>query len=381
MTSKERMIMTLSHKEPDKIPLDIGSAKTTGISYIAYKNFLKYKGWEKKDKEPKILDQVQQLALVHENVLKAIGVDTRGLIPSSPSNQKIEFKTDSGYIHFTDEWGIEWRMPEKGGHYFDMITHPLIEKTSLDVWPDPVDDSRMADFSSRILELKENGDQAILMHGVSAGIFELSLRLRGFEQFFMDIALSPSLACGILDKVVEIKCGFWEKALEKYGNEILVAVEADDLGTQNSLLISPDMYRQILKPRHKKLFSFIKKKAPHVKVFLHSCGAIMPLIPDLIETGIDILNPVQVSARGMEPLLLKKEFGDVLTFWGGGIDTQRILPNGTVQEVRDEVERRIHELAPGGGFVFNTVHNIQSDVPPENIEAMLGTFEKFKNYK
>jgi len=146
------------------------------------------------------------------------------------------------------------------------------------------------------------------------------------------------------------------------------------------LLISPEMYRKFVKPRHKRLFSFIKQKAPHIKVFLHSCGAIKPLIPDLIEAGVDILNPVQVSARDMDPRALKKEFGDALTFWGGGIDTQRVLPFGTPQEVRDEVKRRIEELAPGGGFIFNTIHNIQADVPPQNIEAMLETFKEYAVY-
>ena len=218
------------------------------------------------------------------------------------------------------------------------------------------------------------------MHGVSAGILEMALRLRGFEQLFMDFVLDPELVCGLLDRIVEIKSVFWQEALEQVGDEVLVAIEADDLGTQNSLLISPDMYRQYVKPRHKKLFSFIKSKAPHIKVFLHSCGAVKPLIPDLIEAGVDILNPVQVSASNMDTKVLKKEFGDVLTFWGGGVDTQRVLPFGTPHEVREEVKRRIDDLAPGGGFVFNTIHNIQADVPPENIEAMLETLERYGKY-
>jgi len=154
-------------------------------------------------------------------------------------------------------------------------------------------------------------------------------------------------------------------------------VEADDLGTQHSLLLSPEMYRSFLKPRHARIVSLIKKIAPGVKVFLHSCGAVRPLIPDFIEAGFDILNPVQVAADGMESRQLKKDFGDCLTFWGGGVDTQHTLPHGTPGQVADEVRRHIEDLAPGGGFVFNAIHNIQGDVPPQNIEAM---FEALRLY-
>lgn len=385
MTSKERLQMTLNHKEPDKIPLDIGSTKMSGISMNAYKNLIKYKGWESLDNDPKILDPVQQLALVNEDILRKIGVDTRGLLPTAPSNYKAEYTELENYIKFTDEWGVDWRMPKENGFYFDAYTQPLsgdisfsdLEKYN---WPDPKDDSRTAQFQSRVSELKKNGDFGFVLHGVTSGVMEMAQRLRGFEQIFMDFALEPDLACAILDKVVEIKCGYWEKALDLVGDDVLVAVEADDLGTQNSLLISPQMYRDFLKPRHKALFSFIKKKAPHIKVFLHSCGAIKPMIPDLIDAGVDILNPIQVGASDMDTKALKKEFGDCLTFWGGGIDTQNVLPFGTPNEVKDEVKRRIEDLAPGGGFVFNTIHNIQADVPPQNIEAMLDTLYKYGIY-
>ncbi|HHY25045.1 MAG TPA: hypothetical protein GX527_12585 [Clostridiaceae bacterium] len=247
-------------------------------------------------------------------------------------------------------------------------------------WPNPLDNTRIAQFPNRIEDSRKQGDYAFVMHGICAGLLEMALRLRGFEQLFMDFVLDPGLVCGILDKVLEIKTAYWEKALELVGKDVLVAIEADDLGTQNSLLISPDLYRKFVKPRHKKLFSFIKEKAPHIKVFLHSCGAIKPLIPDLIEAGVDILNPVQVSANGMNTKELKRDFGDILTFWGGGIDTQKVLPFGSPKEVREEVKRRIDDLAPGGGFVFNTIHNIQADVPPENIEAMLEAFERYGIY-
>ena len=154
----------------------------------------------------------------------------------------------------------------------------------------------------------------------------------------------------------------------------------DDLGTQGGPLISPDMYRRLIKPRQQELFSFIKKKAPHAKIFFHSCGSVYHFIGDLIEAGVDILNPVQVAAADMDSKRLKKEFGNDVVFWGGGVDTQRVLPYGTPQEVRDEVKRRLDDLAPSGGFVFATVHNIQGDVPPENIVAMWETLQEYGSY-
>ncbi|HOJ09391.1 MAG TPA: uroporphyrinogen decarboxylase family protein [Clostridiales bacterium] len=381
MVSVERVRAAINHQEPDRIPLDLGSTKMTGISIKAYKNFIKYKGWQELDENPEILDQVQQLALVREGVLEKLGVDTRGLIPSAPSNCKTEYREVGDYIEFTDEWGVGWKKPITGGYYFDMTSHSMSGEMNLSqlddfTWPDPLDETRTAQFPTRIEEIKKHGDYAFLMHGVSAGILEMALRLRGFEQFFMDLILDPGLVCGILDRLVEIKMAYWGKALEKVEKDVLVAIEADDLGTQNSLLISPDMYRKFVKPRHKELFSFIKDKVPGIKVFLHSCGAIKPLIPDLIEAGVDILNPVQVSASNMNTKDLKKEFGDVLTFWGGGIDTQKVLPFGSPDQVKEEVKRRIDDLAPGGGFVFSTIHNIQADVPPQNIEAMFEVLEQ-----
>ena len=158
-----------------------------------------------------------------------------------------------------------------------------------------------------------------------------------------------------------------------------VVQEADDLGSQNNMLISPQMYRQYVKPRHRELFDFIHRKTD-AKIFIHSCGSFREVIPDLIEVGVDIINPVQFNAAHMDSMGLKKDFGKELVFWGGGVDTQRILPKGTVTDVRDCVKRQIEALAPGGGFVFNTVHNIQSDVPPQNIVAMWEALQEYGEY-
>jgi uroporphyrinogen decarboxylase len=182
---------------------------------------------------------------------------------------------------------------------------------------------------------------------------------------------NPALAEALLDIVCENKMRYWRRALELVGKNVMMVSEADDLASQDRLLISPELYRKLIKPRHTRLFTFIKQSTDaDVKIFYHCCGDIAPLIPDLIESGIDILNPVQVSSTHMNTRELKRLYGEDITFYGGGVDTQRVLPFGTAQEVRDEVRRRVDDLAPGGGFIFNTVHNIQADVPPENILAM-----------
>jgi uroporphyrinogen decarboxylase len=200
--------------------------------------------------------------------------------------------------------------------------------------------------------------------------------MRGYEQFYIDLALNQSWAAYMIDRMVEFKCAFWERALGEVGDLVDVVIEADDLAGQHSLLLSPDSYRKLIKPRHGRLFRFIKEQAP-VKLFLHSCGAVRPLIGDFIEAGIDILNPVQLSAADMDLPELKQEFGRDLVFWGGGVDTQGILGSGTPEEVQADVRRNIEALAPGGGFVFAAVHDIQANVPPENVMAMWQAWRDF----
>jgi uroporphyrinogen decarboxylase len=204
--------------------------------------------------------------------------------------------------------------------------------------------------------------------------------MRGYENFFCDLAGNRPLAEAFCDKITELKMRYWEKALPLVGDLVDVIQEGDDYGGQNGLQVSPQLWREVFKPRLAQLIPHIKKCAPHVFIFFHSCGSIHEIILDLIEVGVDILNPVQVGATNMDSQQLKKEFGDDLSFWGGGVDTQSVLPNGTPQQVRDEVKRRIDDFAPGGGFVFNTVHNIQADVPPENILAMREALREFGGY-
>ncbi len=380
MTSSERVLTALQHKEPDRVPLDLGGSFVTGITAEAYSNLIDYLGLD--TQEVVISEMTHQLAQVDESLLEKFQVDTRGLAPQFPSGWTFAGEEDDRYRYFTDEWGIVWRMPKKNGLYYDMYRHPLADITSqsdLDgfAWPDPEDPVRLKGLKEKAKHLTNEKQVCVVFDHMSAGFFELGGWLRGYANWFMDLAGNPKLAERILDITLDIRMRFLDKALDELKGDIMVLIEYEDLGSQKGPLISPAMYRKFVKPRQKKLYSFIKKKAP-VYIFLHSCGSIYELIPDIIETGVDILNPLQFNTPNMDTLKLKKEFGDVLTFWGGGIDTQQTLPKGNTMQVRDEVKRQIDILSPGGGFVFSTVHNIQPDVPPENIVAMMEAFLDYR---
>ena len=380
MNSREKVLAALWHKEPDCIPFDLGSTGITGIHKLAYHNLLSY--LRIKEPETQIIDIITQSVSVDEDLLQRFDVATRGVRPRHSSNWSLRIQEDNKYKYFWDEYGIKWAMPKEGGLYYDMTYYPLKSVTIGEIeaypWPDPQDPARVAGLREEVEKL--TGDYAIVLTGPGEGLFERSLWMRGFKGFYVDLIRDPSLAVSLLDQLTDFRIRFWDLLLDEVGDLAHVVVEADDLATQTGPMISPALYRRYIKPRHKRVFSFIKEKAPHVYIFLHSCGAVYNLIPDLIEVGVDILNPVQVSAAKMDTKQLKKEFGDALSFWGGGIDTQRVLPRGTTDEVRSEVKRRIDDLAPGGGFIFAAVHNIQPDVPPENIIAMWEALQEYGVY-
>ncbi len=384
-TSEERVNLALNHTEPDHVPFDLGSTANTGIHIDAYKNLLLHLGIEKE--EFPILNFVQQTALIHEDVLKRLKVDIRGLISKAPKNWKLKLLTEGEYKYFVDEFGIKWRMPIKNGYYYDPLDSPLsegiINKERIDNynWPKANDVSRIEGLEKQAKEWMSDVHTAILMEEFGAEIFDAPFWLRGTENFYLDLAANPQIACYLMDKMVELQMEYWKMIIEKLGEYISIVRLGDDLGAQNTTRISPEMYRKYVKPRQKKLFSFIKRESKkRIYIFLHSCGSIYEIIPDFIEIGVDILNPVQVSAANMDSKKLKREFGDFLTFWGGGVDTQYILASGTPQQVRDDVKKRLDDFAPGGGFIFNPVHNIQFDVPPENFVAMWETWLEYGKY-
>jgi len=384
MNSRERMLTTLAHKEPDRVPFDLGGTVNTGIHRVAYSNLLTHLGLES-SKVP-VANLATQVAQVSEEVFRRLGVDVRGFWTKPPPNWVTEIKDTGDHWITVDEFGLKKAMPKRSGLYFDVCERPLegtvtVKEIGEYPWPDFKDKRRLDGLRDKMQNMSHDDmDVAILMNTFYVGILEFGEYVRGYHDFFIDLAKNSPVAERLLDIATDMRIQYWEIVLDRVGDLVDVVAEGDDLGMQNGLIISPKTYRTLIKPRHKRIFSFIKKKAPHVNIHFHSCGAIYDLIPDLIEIGVQSLNPVQVSAAKMDTKALKREFGDVLTFWGGGVDTQRVLPYGTPKEVRQEVRQRIDDLAPGGGFVFSAVHAIQPDVPPENIIAMLEALQDYGRY-
>lgn len=364
MNPRERLMRSLNHEEPDRVPIDMGTA-VSSIHIDAYKRLKKHLGMV--NNKPRIIDKMQQVVEVEEAVLQRFSVDTRQLfIKSATPWQKLP---DGNYVN---EWGIKLKKP-KGSHYYDMYEHPLSEVMVEDLdsynWPDPDDPKRVQGLKEKAKELYHNTDYAIVLNGFGECMFGLPSWLRGHAQFYMDLISNKAFVSKLLDRLLEIELRLAKNVLEATGRYVQVVRVSDDLGTEQGPIVSPAIYREMIKPRQKKLYQYIKENSG-AKLLLHSCGSVYYLIPDFIEIGVDALNPVQVSARNMETKRLKQQFGEKITFWGGGCDTQYVLPLGTEAELREEVERRIEDLAPGGGFVFTPVHNIQYDVPPEKICAL-----------
>ena len=383
MNSRQRLLTTLNHQEPDHIPLDLGSTQVTGIHRVAYITLRQALGLA--PVEPQICDYIQGLALPDDDLIQRLGVDMRGLFPLNSHNWRVREEEAGDYWEYHDEWGITHRRPRPDGLYYSIVQSPLNrpELTAQDIqnhpWPNLADPQRIAGLRQQAERYRDAG-YAVVLKDPFAGIFEMSQRIMGMENCLLLMATDKSLIGALFDKLVELKLSFWETALPQLADVVDVISQADDYGTQTSQLISPAMFRQQIKPRWQVIFSRLQQLAPQVKQFFHSCGNVRPLLPDFIELGVQILNPVHIRATGMEPRQLKRDFGDALVFWGGGVDTQGVLPNGTPQQVKDDVRRNIEALAPGGGYVFNTIHNIQADVPPENIIAMWEALQEYGVY-
>jgi len=373
---RERILTALNHKEPDKVPIDLGATENTTITRIAYINLRRSLGMVD-DREPYIINRQMDAVFPANDILKLFQVDTRPVRPSSSWKAKTREMPDDS---FYDELNIRWR---KVGYYYDMVEHPMesytLEQIIKAPSPDPFELGRLDGVKEYARNLYEDTDYAIVVGHICWGPFELGCALRGFEQFLIDLGSDPVLARTILDKNLELAIRFWDAYLSEVGDYVQVVAQGDDMGMQTGSIISPRMYRQFIKPLHKKLFDFIHSKT-NAKIFLHSCGSVYNLIPDLIEIGVDILSPVQFTAANMDLGRLKKEFGKDLSFWGGGVNTQRVLPFGSLDEIKDDVRRNIEILAPGGGFVFVPVHNIQADIAPERIRAVYETILEVRDY-
>jgi uroporphyrinogen decarboxylase len=389
MNSRERIQTTLSHREPDRIPYDLAGTTVTSITKNAYLRAMQFRGFSTEIGDDEI-DPIQQIVTPVEENLLHLKSDTRRLGAQRITDFRNTKRVKGNVLEVTDYYGCNWKFVKGKDLYFHLVSSPL-ENTdllsgSLPFLPRPDWDTYRTILRTSLNEQICNiGTFCGIADRNTAGLTENSLRIRGYENWFMDTVIDPEGVESLFDIIVEDKIRYWDAIIDwaiETGNEqkIQVISECDDLGSQATTIIDPDQLRKMVIPRFKTIFTHVKRRLPHVKTFLHSCGAIREIIPDLIEAGLDILNPVQFTAAGMNLKELKHDFGDVLTFWGGGVDTQSTLNNGTPQQVADEVKRIIDILAPGGGFVFAPVHNIQDDVSPENFWSMWETLREFGKY-
>lgn len=381
MNSRERVLLALNHKEPDRVPIDLGGTIISSITKRAYLDLKAYLGMPLE--EITMLDNVQQLPYVDEALLERFAVDFRLVQLPAATAPGLSIFEEGDYYAFIDRWGSKLHMPKEGGLYFDWVDFPFTETTleALEAYQWPRPDAR--EYNLQLREqakyLYENTDFALVGSAIiGGGIFEQPARTIGLQNFFMALVQEPEFADRLMDRITDIYIESCDNYLHELGEYLHVFTFWDDVCGQDGWLIRPELYRKMIKPKQRRLVEAIKKKTD-AKLFYHSCGATFDLVPDLIDLGFDILNPVQVSARGMDTRRLKQEYGRDIVFWGG-IDTQHVMPFGNPQEVVDEVKRRIDDLAPGGGFVFATVHNIQAFVPPENIVTAFDTALEYGKY-
>lgn len=375
-TGKQRVVDAIAHRESDRVPVDFGGSMVTSIHQKGHDNLKKHLGINL-DRPTEIARGRSLVARVDHEVQDRLGVDVRMLTVNNPDGWDDEAAGD----RLTDEWGIVWERPP-GFDNYEIVSSPLFGDISISdvrnmVWPEAVRPGFTEGLREKALALRQSTDKAIVAN-LAMQIHTQSYFLRGFSQYLMDMVLNPGLIEVIMDRVLEIFMERTSSIMSEIGDLIDVVYVADDLGAQNGPLFSPQTYRQLLKPRQRKLFETIKR-GNDVKILYHTCGSVIAFIDDLAEVGVDILNPVQTSAAGMDPKVLKERFGRKVCFWGG-IDTQSILPFGTPDQVRDEVKRCMDVLAPGGGLVVAAIHNIRPEVPPENIVAMIEAVQEFGQY-
>ena len=380
MTPRERILAAVNHKEPDRLPVDVGGTATTTLTRGAYVRLREYLGFS--SKQPKLMSLSTQTVHPDEDFLEYFRVDTRSMVPGSASDFNLQLLHNDEYDFFFDEYGIGSRRPITGGLYYDLFFHPLKDKNAEEAlkWPLPKgnDPNRFKGLREKCLRIRKSGYPVVLSYSLGRGILHEGTALFGYEDYFCRLYLEPKLIEEMNERFLKYKIDFYDGLFNETGDLIDIIFELDDLGIQRGPFISPELYRKVIKPFHAKLFSEIKKHSSDVKIMFHSCGSVIEFIPDLIEIGVDILNPVQISAYGMDAQFLKQTYGRDLCFWGGGIDTQHTLPFGTKKEIKEEIRRQMDIWLPGGGYVFATVHNIQDDVPPENIAALFEVIDEYR---
>jgi uroporphyrinogen decarboxylase len=363
MNHRERILAALDHQEPDRVPVDLGGSLATSINIGAYEKLKQHLGLTS---PARILSLRSLIADVEEEILQRYQIDTRGL-PLLGNSRPTEEYPDGGY---KDEWGVIRRQASPEAHFMDTC-NPLDGERTLDdlerfAWPDTEDPGYTDGLAEAAERVRRETDCALIL-SLPVGPLHLSQWLRGFEDWMMDLAGNQEFYQALMDRVTDIWLRISTRMLEAVGQNADVVFYGDDVAFQHGPMVSRKVYDRLIKPYQQRIFDLLKRYP--VKILYHSCGSVTSLIEDFIELGVDALTPVQVSAAAMDPVRLKRDFGDRIAFWGA-VDTQRVLSRGSVADVRREVRDRIGALAPGGGYVLCAVHNIQREVPPENIDAM-----------
>ena len=372
MNARERVLAALERREPDRPPRDLGSTTATGIHPRAYQALKEYLGLEA---GWTYLSARAQLARVEPDLLERFNVDCLPLIPRTAAEPPVLDERRS----YLDRWGVERRLPVGDGHYY--VSQPPLASAAgpgdlrAYAWPEPRTD--FASLGEEAARLRATTDMALVLN-LEVGFLHQAQFMRGFDRWLMDLAADPTFAGALMDVILEIWLAEAGAMIRAVGDCADVVVYADDIAFQDRPIFSTAMYRRLIRPRQQRVFDLLKRSG--LKVFYHSCGNLRPLIADLVEMGVDILNPVQVSAEGMgDTAALKAQWGAELTFWGG-IDTQAVLPRGSTDEVRREVKRRLDDLAPGGGYVLAPVHDVQPEVPPANLCAMFDAVDQWGDH-
>jgi uroporphyrinogen decarboxylase len=373
ISSKQRMELAFAHSEADQIPFTLGGTAQK-LRNRTTKELIDYFGIKE---DPEEVLSGYSYSLYSLPLMKKLGVDIAYLFMDAPLKYRDNYKNGALAV---DEWGLTRR---RLGGFINLENGPLVNADLDEVkkfqGPDPYDKDRITGLRQKAEQLSRETDMTIAaFRPVPLGIFEMACLLRGTEKFYMELVSNKKLVCTLLDKLLEIMMNFYSVQIDEVGDYVQLYEYTDDLAFQNGLLMSPKMYRDLIKPRHKQLIDFVKKKAPNAKFMYHSCGSIMELIPDLVDIGIDILNPLQPLARGMDFDKMKREFGNDIVFQGG-IDVQGTLRTDK-ESIEKEVKLRMEQLSASGGYIIGPSHNIGLDVPTENVIHLYNAIQEYGKY-
>jgi corrinoid protein of di/trimethylamine methyltransferase len=381
MNRRECFNAIVNHQEPERVLVDFGKhiGSFHQMAYEALKEYLKTE--VPVAGKTQILDRMAQNVILDEEIYQRLGIDFRWLIPKWVGVRDIEIDGESGYVDM-------WQTPHKWtdvGNYYAIAAQPLgqgnLTQADLDAfeWPNPDDTAMFAGLREQAQRWHDTTDYVIGADGIKVGILQTASQLRGYDKLFMDFSLNPELAHALLGKISSLINRMYQNYMAAVGDLVQVVCITDDQGTQSSLMVSPEMFREFFKPYLKSQIDTIKQAA-NVKVLMHCDGAIMPILDDLIEIGVDIINPIQTVVKGFDDTAaLKTKFGDRITFHAA-IDVQQVMPNTTPDELRVEVARRLQDLGPNGGYILAPCHNINVDIPLENVMAMFDAAREFGGY-